>query len=70
MVKEYEIDDFRSLVKVSTFAKMFRGGVSSVYVYQLRDEGKIKFTTIDNVHFIDLSKLDPAIKKDVDMLPK
>jgi hypothetical protein len=70
MPKDYEISDTRNLVKVSTFARIYKGGVSTVYVYKLRAQGKIDFVTLDEVHFIDLSKLDPEIKKDVDFPDK
>jgi hypothetical protein len=72
MSKDYQIKDYRKLVKLSSFAKIYMGergdkkeGVSREYIFQLRDKGVLNPIIIDGVHFIDLSALPDEIKKNL-----
>lgn len=65
MSKGFNIPDYRKLKKISSFAKMYKEGVSTEYIYKLRDTNKIEVIEIDGVQFVDLTTLPEEIKKNL-----
>lgn len=65
MSKDYSISDYRKLKKISSFAKLYKSGVSTSAIYKMKNEGKLDILEIDGVQFIDITTLPEEIKKNL-----